>query len=411
MKPTLSLLIAMLCYGVSYAQPVKIYLSPKAAGGNPQSTFIDSLKFYPLQTDKKTELGNYSNVIPTNDYFLVQQWSDRSMLVYEKNGRLVHKISYKKLGENADPRYDPSKQQLIFFYENKNYALTENDRIDIKTNFSDKKNRKYYRKYIIDLKDTSFSFKKAAPTAFDILNAYNLKGDYYCTYEIAVNKNYKDTTDYEVKIYKDTKFLKGFFPYNKQKEVRYLYARYAGAVTQESPVPDVFYISRPYVDTIYTLSNNVVAPKYQLILPMENSIPKHFFETPFKNATERENFERNNGWLLRQIHLNYETDRYMLFDIRFFSNYGEYIYDKKLNTAFNLKKIKPDSTTYFLPLLDDYGSKHNNRFYKLLNAEQLKKAYEQNKGKLQELPVALQQSLKDSTHPTPIIVEYTFKTN
>ncbi|MCH5600193.1 hypothetical protein [Niabella ginsengisoli] len=145
---------------------------------------------------------------------------------------------------------------------------------------------------------------------------------------------------------------------------------------------------------------------------MENSLPKSFFETAFKNKTERENFERNNGWLLRQIHLSYETDRYMLFNISFFSNYGQYIYDKKTMASYNLEKIKPDSASYFLPLYERYnaGREHEGKFYKIITAEHLKKVYEQNKGKTDHMPKELRESLKDSTNPKPLIAEYTIKT-
>lgn len=397
---------------VAYCQPTKVYLSPKAAGAANQSTFVDSLKFYPLQVPKGVTIGEWSYPYITDSFFFVNNYTSKNLLVFKKDGRFVKEISYKKIGEYASPDYDKNRQQMVFLFTNKNYSLTQKDQIQIKSNFSNPRNKKYYSKYIIDLKDTSFAIKKADITAFDILKAYNLKDDYYCTYEIAVNEKYKDTTDYEVKIYKNTTFVKGYFPYNKQNEPRYKYARWAGAVTRETNTPNVFYITRPYVDTIYTLSDGIINPAVQLVLPMENSIPKSYFEKPFKNATERENFERNNGWLMRQIYLRAETDRFMSITISFFNNYGQYIYDKKINATYDINKIKPDSTLYNLPSLlsRNFNEGSNRRLYTLISSDALKKMYEL-KDKSAPYPKELEAVFKDPKNPSPIIVEFIIKNN
>ncbi len=412
MNHKLLLLICIIACAVGYAQPAKIYLSPKAAGGARQSIFIDSLKLYPLEDYSGISPGQYNSLIISAKYFIVESYLDKELSIYSKDGKYIKKVSYKKLGREANPEYDRAKEQLIFFHTNKNYTLNEKDIIQIRANFAAEKNKKYYKKYIIDLKDSSFTIQKSTPAAFDILNAYNLKDDYYCTHEISVNKNYKDTIDYEVKIYKDTKFVNGYFPYHKQNEIRYMFGQNIDTYTQGTNVPDVYYITRPYVDTIYSLSNGIITPVYKLVLPMENSLPKSFFETPFKNKTERENFQRNNGRLLRQIYTVFESARYAFFSIGFFNNYGQYMYDKKTNGSYNLSKVKPDSVNYYLPLLtQNFGNHYGNKFYSLVTPEQLKIVYEQNKDRIDRLPKELQYCLKDSTNPKPLIAEYSIKNN
>jgi len=406
----LLLLIFQLASVVAYCQPTKIYLSPKAAGGGNQSLFIDSLKFYPLKLPANMEIGGYSYLINTDRYYLVTVYSDEALFVFSKDGQFIKKITYKKLGSGAYPRYDKAKQRLNFIYINKSYQLTERDNVKIRADFANKKNKKYYKKFTIDLNDSSFALKKAEVTAFDILDAYNLKEDYYFTYRIHVSEDYKDSIDYEVKVYKDDKFVRGYFPYNKKNEPRYLYSQGLSAITLESGKPDTFYVTRPFTDTVYSLSNNVITPMYQMVLPMENGLPKSFFTTNFKSKTERDNFERNNGWLLRQIYSVYESKKYMLVTIGFLSNYGRYIYDKKTMRSYNLEKIKPDSLTFNLPILTDGGGGNRNKFYTIINAQQLKKAYEL-KAKSAPFPKELEACFKDPKNPSPLIVEYTFKTN
>ncbi|ULT44225.1 hypothetical protein KRR40_13205 [Niabella defluvii] len=101
----------------------------------------------------------------------------------------------------------------------------------------------------------------------------------------------------------------------------------------------------------------------------------------------------------------------MMVTIGFLSNYGRYIYDKKTTRSYNLEKIKPDSLTYNLPVLtDDSGNRQGNKFYTIISPEQLKKAYEL-KAKSAPFPKELEDCFKDPKKPSPLIVEYTFKTN
>ena len=47
------------------------------------------------------------------------------------------------------PRYDKKTEELSFYGANKNYSLTPKDRIKIELNFSNRRNRKYYKKYMV----------------------------------------------------------------------------------------------------------------------------------------------------------------------------------------------------------------------------------------------------------------------
>lgn len=410
MKFYLSLFTIFQCAcTIAFGQLQKIYLNPKAAVGANQSVFIDSLKFHPLEKKKDVTIGKYTSLIISNQYYIILNSFDKEMYFYNKDGKYIKKIAFKRLGDGAWPKYDKQQQQITFFFTNKNYKLTEKDKIKIRTGFANKRNKKYYKKYIVNLKDSALDIKKAQPTAFDILNAFNLENDLYSTYEIDVNKNYKDTTDYELKLYKNTTFIKGYFPYNKKNETKYLFARYAQTVTQESRIPGEFYVTRTYNDTIYNLTGDSITPSYKLVLPMENSLPATFFTTPFKNANDRENFERNNGWLLQQIYISYESDRYIMFMVSFLSNYGQYIYDKKTTFAYNLSKVKPDTATYNLPLLSyNIATDDDNKIYKVISPDDLKEAAKQNVENA-VLPDALKQCLKDKNNPQPLIAEFIIK--
>ncbi|MCH5600194.1 hypothetical protein [Niabella ginsengisoli] len=96
MKFKLLLLVCHLTWAIAYGQPTKIYLSPKAAGGANQSLFIDSLKLFPLEANKDVSFGSYTYLIITKDYFLAQNYINKEIFIYAKDGRFIKKFRTKK---------------------------------------------------------------------------------------------------------------------------------------------------------------------------------------------------------------------------------------------------------------------------------------------------------------------------
>ena len=98
-------------------------------------------------------------------------------------------------------------------------------------------------------------------------------------------------------------------------------------------------------DTIYKLTADSLAPAYQVVLPLENSLSPTFFSKRFKNKTERENFNRNNGWMFHQIYMYYESQKFMLFMVRFNMNAEMFLYQKDKDKGYRVKNIKADTST------------------------------------------------------------------
>lgn len=392
----------------AHSQLQKIYLHPKAAGNEKQSKFIDSIRFIPLETKEGVEFTMYNSVEVTTNYFMIRNYSGKEILLYAKNGRFIKKISYRKLGGYFFPYYDERGNQVVFFGNNKNYALTPRDRIKVKMDWNDPRNKKYFKKYIIDLNDTTFAIKKSMPQQNDMLNAYHYYDDVYAMGQITTSELYKDSLDHEFKIYKENRLVKSFFPYNRINEPKFLYTEESIGINK-TDTPYIHYITRPFCDTIYKMVRDSVIPGYQIVLPLENSLPASFYTTPFKNKTERENFRRNNGWMLHQVYTFYETPRFIYFLIAYLSNYETYIYQKQTNTTCKTKNIKPDSSQYNLQLLGDFGVTHKqNRFYKTQKAGDILTFFEKNKNV--PVPRELESFIKsDPPATTPVIIEFKLK--
>jgi len=390
------------------AQLQKIFLHPKAAGGEKQLEFVDSIRFIPLDVKEGVDLGEFNYVTVTRDFFLIINYPEKIVYLYSKKGTFEKKINYRNLADGFSPDYEEHTNQLVFFGDNKNYSLTQKDRVQISLDWQNPRNKKYFKKYRIDLADPAFSIQKGTPNENDILYANHYDGDSYWRGQIRTSPLYKDSLDYELKIYKDNKLIKGYFPYNRISEPRFLFTQ-ENVSLEKTEVLNEHLLSRPYCDTIYRLSDKGISPLYKLVLPLENTLPASFYSQPFKNKTERENFRRNNGWMFHQVYNFYETERFIYFRVAYLSNYETYIYQKQSQLTYKTKNIKADTTQYDLPLLQDRGlQRKGDRFYKTTTAGELTAFFA--KHKTIAVPKELEAFL--ATKPTtasPVIVEFKLK--
>jgi hypothetical protein len=386
----------------------KIYLHPKAAGNEKQSKFVDSIRFIPLEIRDGIELTTYNGIEVTRNYFLIKNYADKKILLYSKNGNFSKEINYKKLGDAFYPVYDEYNNRIVFFGVNKNYTLTSKDRLEITLDWNNPRNKKYFKKYIIDLDDSSLTIKKDSPAENDIIRAFHYYDDFYWQGQITTSELFKDSLDYEFKIYKDNQLVKGFFPYNHINETRFLYTEESVGVNS-TDIPNIHFVTRPFCDTIYKMINDSLFAAYQLVLPLENSLPPSFFTRPFKNKTERDNFKRNNGWMLRQVFGFFETPRFIYFSVSYLSNYESYIYQKQNNITYKVKNIKPDTSQYNLQIFADFGIlRKGDKFYKPQKAGDLLTFFSKNKNV--PVPKELDGFLKSNPPAsTPVIVEFKLK--
>jgi len=393
---------------ISYSQLQKIYLQPKAAGSEKQAKFVDSMRFIPLEVKDGIEMSAYNSVEVTENYFVVKNNLDKLVILYAKDGRFIKKMSYKKLGKDFFPAYDEQNNRLVFLAPNKNYTLTPNDRLKIMLDWNNPKNKKYYKKYVIDLDDTLFTIKKDIPNQNDIIRAHYFYNDLYWQSQINTSDLYKDSLGYELKIYKGNELVKGFFPYNRINENRFLHSEENVGISK-TETPNINFVTRPYCDTIYKMIGDSLFPVYQLVMPLENSLPPSFFNKPFKNKTDFENFKRNNGNMLRQIYGVYETPRFIYFAVSYFSNYEFYIYQKQNKVTYKTKNIRPDSSHYNLQVLSDFSSSRKGEtFYRPQKAGDLIAFFEKNKTMM--VPRELESFLKSNPPAaSPVIVEFKLK--
>ncbi len=386
----------------------KIYINPKNPTIQKQQSFVDSIKFTPLEAAAGIGFNEYANVQLTEKYFLVTDYATGFLYIYTKTGSFIKTINFKSLTNNLYPAYIAKTNEIIFFGNNNNYTLTSKDRVKIQLDWSNERNLKYFKKYVINLNDTAFVIKKAKPDKYNLMGAYPFYADQYIQTKITTSPLYKDSTGYEVNIYENDKLVKSYFPYNRVNEPKFLFSEEYVSISS-SDTPYISYLVRPYCDTVYKLVKGSLSPVYHLVMPVENSLPTKFFTDASVTKTERENFKRNNGWAFRQVRDFYETTRLIYLTISFFSHYEVFVYDKKTQTVYNATKIKGDPTQYNLSLLTPYNvMRSGHKFYKLLKADILVSFFRQNPGIA--VPKELSAFLQGTPDKNmPVVVEFTLK--
>ena len=344
----------------------------------------------------------------TDKYILLKDNTNKILLLYSKDGHFIKSISYKNLGDGFSPGYVERSNTIRFFGSNRNYTLTPKDRVKVKLDWNNPRNRKYFAKYTVDLNDPSLTLKKDVPNQKDIVGIYPFYDDYYTQIQITTSPLYKDSLDHELTFYKDNQVVKSYFPYNRINEPRFLYTT-ESITFNRTDTPYIHLVTRPYRDTVYKLVRDSLFPIYQIVLPLENTLPTSFFTQPFKNPTERDNFKRNNGWMLHQVYNFYETPKLIFFWVGYLANIDSYIYEKQTNTTYKTRNIRSDSSQYNLPLVTDYAIvRKGNRFYKAQKAGDLVAFFEKNKNI--PVPKELEEFLKSKPPATaPVIVEFKFK--
>lgn len=402
------LLCCLLITIAAHSQLPKIYLHPKTVAREKQSKFLDSIRFIPLQIAEGMELSANYFVEVADNHFLLTDYQNKILFLYLRNGDFVKKIDYKKLGGNFYPAYQQRSNEVMFFGTNKNYTLTQKDQVKIRLDWENPRNRKYFKKYSLDLNDPLLTIKKDEPTERDILQLYDFYEDFSMQGKITISPLFKDSIDHEIKIYKVNNVVKTYFPFNRINEPRFLHTQESVAFAR-TDTPYINIVTRPFCDTIYKMVRDSLFPTHKLVLPLENSLPQAFYTKQFKNATDRDNYRRNNGWMMQQIHSFYETPRFVFLSVRYFSNFDSYIIDKNSNTTYKTKNITSDSSQYNLQLLPSYGlMRKENAFYKTQKASDLVTFFENNKDI--PIPKELDIFLKSKPPATSlVIVEFKFK--
>jgi hypothetical protein len=386
--------------------PKEIFFSPDLARGMPQSKILDSLQFIVLKNPNNYSFDNWGYFIYTDEYIIYYLGETRQMFFFKNNGDFVTKKSLKKYNPQ-NFMYDKPKKQLIIKSTNKNYKLIEKDLRKIEEDPDNTANKKYFKNYALSLSNINAAPALMPYSKLDVLDRDVLADSMLAVTQNKTSKYYKDTTGYEISLYKNNEAIAKFLPYNRKTEMKYKYSFEGDNIIREGK--NNFLISRPYDYTIYRANLDSIWPAYSFKVPMNYALPKKFLMSDFKNKAEYQNFKTNNGNLIYQIVMNNSLDSLLVFQVLQFNDYKFYIIKEHSEIYYSLQKITPDSSTWFLPILGNgMGELRHNRFYTSISSKDLLDIAKNHPDQKYPEPLATQVKTLKENDP-PVVVTFTLK--
>jgi hypothetical protein len=409
LRKSLLFLFCLLLICVNVIAQEKIFFEPKSARGGTQSDFIEYKGSLIFETKAASLFDDYSQIYLTNNFFIVQDFSNRKILLFDKKGNFRKKIKYK---ENIGAlRYNEKQNRLETISQNSQYELSPKDYAQIIEHFDNPKNWKYFRKYYLDLNDTSrISFHKQQITGFEMMLAYPFIDDLKIISKVTIDKNFEKEEDFELKIFRGDSLVQKYFPYNKRKDSRYIYEDFGVNVTSTDRA-DRKWITRPYDYMVYQLTPDSLYKVYDFVLPIDRAMPIDFYTREFKDKTEKSNYKRQNKKLISNLFINTISDRFL--QLRYqalnYENKG-YLFDIRAKVIYDNEKITPDSLTFLLPLINNRSSNDGKLYFTRLTAKTALELIAAGKTKNIKYPAELETYFSKVEKDTnPILIFYSYK--
>ena len=333
MKNIILPLSFILCSVISRAQPTTIRIDPANAQGGTASQFFDEVNYIPLETTKESLFGQIDQLAVTDKYFVVlDRFNTNSIFIFDRAGKFHAKID----GGDVNINYGKS---IISF------------NINAGTNQIEYCTRSLRNIFCYNFEGLKMDEK---PAPFNSYVYFYFPDNVAAWYNYSANSRMPDSIGYEIRLTKNNRIYKEYFPYNMKS---------SNLTDGETPhtnhsnfYPTAYDTSalflRPYDYNVYELTLDTFAPKFAFVLPLKITLPKGFASDAQYNGKRRQILE-NNKDLVYNI-----ANTYLFGDNLFFElytsgglrNQNSFVYNLKSGKLICVNHIVPDASNYFLPI-------------------------------------------------------------
>lgn len=334
------------------SQPQKLYFEPSTASGIAASAIFEEINYIPLETKRASLFGRISQLIVTDQYFVIYDTDTKAIYFFFKDGKFDKKFKFRRYHIRYI-FYDAAKDALLISGINKNYSPSKKD---IQAMIDDPVNNnsiKYTRAIYYYLSGDKKGHTEVVKD-FDIAlaNPYALGDGKWVYSYIYANPSWPNTEDYELKISDGHRIIKSYFPYNRKTSSVY-YGKPDNISFYKSGNDNNLLFTRPFHYDIYRLTPDTITSLYTVVLPAQNTIPNTFFDENFSSRSSLEDFKVKNLGLAWGIDNVIDQDRYLFFSLDFFRNFRgrNFIFDKKTTMFYNQNRLRSDSANNYLPVL------------------------------------------------------------
>jgi len=394
-----------------YSQELqKIRINPDQAYGGPISDYFHSIEYIPLETTKESLFGDVSEMIITNDSYVIYDWDTKSVFFFKKKDGIF--LTKKVFNQNAS---------INISYVNHSNSIIVNILLP---------NR---------LKSSIYSFSSLGipMKSFELPNENNLSND---SKFISLEKDYflvsgnshvipgqklsSDTT-YLLNVYKNNSFHKGLIPVIQSGNTAICMLH--GYINTGTVTPkDSIYVAMPLTHEVYKITKDTAKVAFQLIFPSSRIIDPSIIQGNDIKRIEalREKLYSDKKTILAVSNIFYHKhDLFFKVNPRVYTSYagsnsdGQYnfIYNTVNRNLTSIERMQSDSSSYYLPIFGQHlrvkGLYYNNDYiYTTVSSLQMFSGHQENTAKNTNYPKILQNYFKTQTRKSnPVIVRMKLK--
>ncbi|WP_161596679.1 6-bladed beta-propeller [Chitinophaga vietnamensis] len=385
-------------------------IDPSSAMGGNCSKIFDSIIYVPLENSKQCLIDEISRLEVVDKYFIVLDGGLDQIVIFNRDGSF-----HAKCANIKGFRKNPNTRRNIF----RDFSINQyKDQIVVR-NGLDPENL-YLFNYNGDAVG-SISLK-------DIGNFKGLNGLAYldsntCVYAISsifANPDTSKYKPYELFIAnKNSSSIIGVIPYDpngianaKWMDIQIVLS---GPLYQ-SGRKGVCFFTRAYDYNIYEINSRGVSNVFKIVLPIDFSLPVDFLVKEEKYRGKRLEYLANNREKVFVISNVYMLEDNLLFTLnsRLYPNTNKiFLYNLKRHSLFNLLRISPDSSSFFLPMISDQYSIQacdGKNIYSSVSSLQMFNYFEATRDKHLNFPIDLQKYLvTQNRESNPVIIQLKLK--
>ncbi|MDF2476872.1 MAG: 6-bladed beta-propeller [Sphingobacterium sp.] len=413
----LLLLLILMVNGVSAEQPAQdtmfLRVDPDDALGGTATDLLKDIVYIPLENTPASVVGEIAKLEVVEKYFIILDKSLDQVLIFNKDGSfhakcekipglvknsaMIDNFNYNVFGDFAIQR---EKQQIVVRtnLDRENlFVFNYDGGFSGKIPLSKKNNGTRFWGYAFLNGDTSIYH--ISPTIF------TQESDETGTYELYLSDNFSSNFKQEI-------------PYEQNNIARGMdvLVNLAGPFYY-SGIKNSCFFTRSYDYNIYNIDANGIKSVYKVLLPISYSVPIDFLVNEEKYRSKRQEYLQKNNQLVYVISNIYSLGNKLIFTINNnkYSKNKVFLYNIQNSTVFSLLNISPDSSSFFLPIVNKHNSIQacdGHYLYSSFSSLELFAAKEEIQGKQPEYPPSLKKYFAlQNRKSNPVIVKLAPKAN
>lgn len=392
------------------SETLRIDLS-KAYGGGFSEYFKD-IEYIPLETTPESLLGYITQLVVTENSFIVSDFDTRCVLFFSNDGKFIRKIKIKGQEAAGEAAFT-----LNYDYINKQLHLKV---FRAGTNSIDES---VYSNEGHPIK-ASTTIKRPKSGAFIALGDEYFLNTSWCYF--GVGQKPADTVIFGAKIYKGNELFKSLIPYNIKEKYAPCALGITGIDVRYANDNGEAFLSLPIEHLVYRVTKDTATPLYQIIFEAARTIPKAtLMSSNLKFLDSIRIHKAANPNVVITIGNIFFSNKKMFFKIHTLNNSfshtseakGSYnfIYDTTNGHLSSIERMTPDSTTGFLPFynwnVSPMGLDYRNGYiFSQISSLEMFQAYQKNKFRNPKYSESLIKYFKtQSKKSNPVVIKYRLK--